>query len=120
MDFNQFVHTVCRQAIHSQMQRGGESLLSRYCLRDGSRQRINPYGRRVRLKGCGMDMNTLLAGWSKICPGCNIARKYPNSFIGKKVRGHWKKGCLSHDAYVEVYRSDEPSSKKSRKASANK
>ena len=51
-----------------------------------------------------LDMNTLLAGWSKICPGCNLARKYPESFIGKKVRGHWKKGCLSHDAYVEVYR----------------
>ena len=63
-----------------------------------------------------MEMKTLLAGWSNICPGCNIARKYPESFIGKKVRDHWKKGCLSHDAYVEVYGSDEPSPNKSKKA----
>jgi hypothetical protein len=34
-----------------------------------------------------MEMKKVLAGWSKICPGCNIGRKYPDSFIGKKVRG---------------------------------
>jgi hypothetical protein len=120
MDFKQFVHIVWRQAIYSQMERGGVYLLSRYCVRDGSRWRIDPYGRRGRLKGCEMEMKTLLAGWSNICPGCNIARKYPESYIGKKVRGHWKKGCLSHNAYVEVYGSDEPSPNKSRKASASK
>ena len=54
----------------------------------------------------------VLAGWSKICPGCNIGRKYPDSFIGKKVRNHWGKGCSSHDAYVEVYGSEESSPKK--------
>ena len=59
-----------------------------------------------------MEMKKLLAGWNKICPGCNIARKYPDSLIGKQVRNHWEKGCISHDAYVEVYGSDEPSSKK--------
>ena len=50
-----------------------------------------------------MEIKKVLAGWSKICPGCNIGRKYPDSFIGKKVRDHWKKGCISHNAYVEVY-----------------
>ena len=50
-----------------------------------------------------MEMKKVLAGWSKICPGCNIGRKYPDSLIGKKVRDHWEKGCISHNAYVEVY-----------------
>jgi len=50
-----------------------------------------------------MEMKKVMAGWSKICPGCNIGRKYPDSFIGKKVRNHWEKGCISHNAYVEVY-----------------
>jgi hypothetical protein len=59
-----------------------------------------------------MEMKKVLAGWNRICPGCNIARKYPNSFIGKKVRGHWEKGCISHNAYVEVYGSEAPSPKK--------
>jgi hypothetical protein len=59
-----------------------------------------------------MEMKKMLAGWSKICPGCNIGRKYPDSFIGKKVRNHWQKGCISHDAYVEIYGSDEPSQEK--------
>jgi len=57
-----------------------------------------------------MEMKKFLAGWSKICPGCNIGRKYPDSFIGKKVRDHWKKGCISHNAYVEVYGSNEHTS----------
>ena len=64
-----------------------------------------------------MEMKKVLAGWNKICPGCNIGRKYPNSFIGKKVREHWEKGCIAHDAYVEVYGSDEPSPKKKKKKS---
>jgi len=63
-------------------------------------------------KGVEMETKKLLAGWNKICPGCNIGRKYPDSFIGKKVRAHWEKGCIAHDAYVEVYGSDEPSPKK--------
>jgi hypothetical protein len=45
----------------------------------------------------------LLANWNRICPGCNLARKYPQSFIGKMVRKHWEKGCPSHKAYVELY-----------------
>jgi hypothetical protein len=40
-----------------------------------------------------MEKKKLLAGWHKICPACNIGRKYPDSFIGKKVRNHWEKGC---------------------------
>jgi hypothetical protein len=67
-----------------------------------------------------MEMKKVLAGWSKVCPGCNIGRKYPDSFIGKKVRNHWEKGCSSHDAYVEVYGSDEPSPKKSKEESEDK
>ena len=61
-----------------------------------------------------MEMKNVLAGWSKICPGCNIGRKYPDSFIGKKVRNHWEKGCISHNAYVAVY-GDESSPKKDNK-----
>ena len=57
-----------------------------------------------------MEIKRVLAGWSKICPGCNIGRKYPDSFIGRKVRDHWAKGCISHKAYVEVYGSSEHSS----------
>ena len=57
-------------------------------------------------------MKKALATWSKVCPGCNIARKYPESFVGKKVRDHWEKGCISHDAYVEIYGADEPSPKR--------
>ncbi|MBW2573628.1 MAG: hypothetical protein JRE61_15220 [Deltaproteobacteria bacterium] len=53
-----------------------------------------------------METKKVLAWWSKVCPGCNIGRKYPESFIGKKVRNHWEKGCPSHDAYVEVYNSE--------------
>ncbi len=34
--------------------------------------------------------------------------------MGKKVRSHWEKGCASHNAYVEVYGSDEPSPNKSK------
>ncbi|UCD56327.1 MAG: hypothetical protein JSV16_10870 [Candidatus Hydrogenedentota bacterium] len=60
-----------------------------------------------------MEMKRLLAAWNKVCPGCNIARKYPDSFIGRKVRDHWERGCISHDAYVEIYGVDEPTSKKS-------
>jgi hypothetical protein len=58
-----------------------------------------------------MEMIKVMAGWSKICPGCNIGRKYPESFIGKKVRDHWGKGCISHNAYVEAY-GEESSPKK--------
>ncbi len=59
-----------------------------------------------------MELKRVLAGWNKVCPGCNIARKYPDSFVGKKVRGHWEKGCPAHDAYVEIYGGNEPTSKK--------
>ena len=31
-----------------------------------------------------------MAYWSAVCPGCNIGRKYPESFIGKRVIEHWK------------------------------
>ena len=44
----------------------------------------------------------LLAAWGTICPFCNIARKYPDSSIGKKVRKHWEEGCPVNEAYNEV------------------
>jgi len=50
-----------------------------------------------------MDTKRLMASWNRICPGCNIARKYPDSAIGKMVRAHWEKGCPCHDAYVELF-----------------
>jgi hypothetical protein len=65
-------------------------------------------------------MKKVLAAWSKICPGCNIGRKYPDSFIGKIVRNHWQKGCIAHNAFVEVYGSDEPSPGKNGEKSDNK
>lgn len=43
-----------------------------------------------------------MAYWSVVCPGCNIGRKYPNSFIGKKVVQHWEKGCPVNEAYMEL------------------
>ena len=67
-----------------------------------------------------MEMKKVLAWWSKVCAGCNIGRKYPESFIGQKVRNHWEKGCPFHNAYVEVYDSEEPSPKKSKGESDNK
>jgi hypothetical protein len=66
------------------------------------------------------EMKKALAAWNKVCPGCNIARKYPESFIGKKVRDHWEKGCISHDAYVELYGVDEPSPKRKAEKTADK
>ena len=38
----------------------------------------------------------------------------------KKVRDHWEKGCTTHDAYVEVYGREEPSSNKSKETSDDK
>jgi hypothetical protein len=67
-----------------------------------------------------MEMKKMLAGWSKICPGCNVGRKYPDSFIGKRVSNHWEKGCPSHNAYVEVYGSEESSPKKDNEKSDDK
>jgi hypothetical protein len=67
-----------------------------------------------------MEMKKVLAGWSNVCPGCNIGRKYPDSFIGRIVRNHWKKGCFAHNAYVEVCGSDEPSPNKSRETLRDK
>ena len=46
----------------------------------------------------------LLATWGAICPFCKVARKYPNSSIGKKVRKHWEEGCLVNEAYNEVFK----------------
>lgn len=44
-----------------------------------------------------------MAYWGVICPGCNIGRKYPNSFVGKRVVEHWEKGCPVREAYIEVF-----------------
>ena len=67
-----------------------------------------------------MEPKKVLAAWNRVCPGCNVARKYPDSFIGKKVRAHWERGCMSHDAYVEIYGADEPSPKRRASGSAEK
>jgi hypothetical protein len=39
-----------------------------------------------------MEMKKMLAGWSKICPGCNIGRKYPtiNEFAISREEGELK------------------------------
>lgn len=46
----------------------------------------------------------VMAYWGAVCPGCNIGRKYPNSFIGKRVAKHWEKGCPVNEAYKDVFR----------------
>jgi hypothetical protein len=108
------------------MLKDGAYLLFRICVRNSCRQEINLFELFYAAVDCAcrkeakMEMKKVLAGWSKICPGCNIGRKYPDSFIGKKVRNHWEKGCISHNAYVEVYGSDEPSPKKSKETSDDK
>jgi hypothetical protein len=95
-------------------------------VRNSCRQEINPFELFYAADKCAcrkdakMEMKNVLAAWSNICPGCNIGRKYPDSFIGKKVRSHWEKGCISHNAYVEVYGSDEPSPNKSKETSDDK
>ena len=45
----------------------------------------------------------IMAYWGAVCPGCNIARTYPESFIGKKVIAHWEQGCPVHEAYKEFF-----------------
>ena len=44
-----------------------------------------------------------MAYWSVVCPGCNMGRKFPNSFIGKRIVEHWEKGCAVREAYEEVF-----------------
>lgn len=56
-------------------------------------------------------MKKAMAYWSVVCPGCNIGRKYPNSFIGKRVVAHWKKGCPANEAYIEVFGGKEEKNK---------
>jgi hypothetical protein len=56
----------------------------------------------------------LLAAWGAICPFCNIARKYPNSSIGSKVRKHWEEGCPVNEAYKEVFKKGRSNTKTSR------
>ena len=58
-----------------------------------------------------MIMKKAMAFWGAVCPGCNIGRKYPNSFIGKRVVEHWEKGCPVHEAYKEVFEEKEKSGK---------
>ncbi len=70
------------------------------------------------LKAGGDDKNEkIISNMGQDMPGCNIGRKYPHSFIGRRVRNHCEKGCPSHDAYVEVYGGDEPTSKKNKEES---
>lgn len=45
----------------------------------------------------------ILAYMNLVCPFCTMGRKYPGSFVGKKVRKHWEKGCPTHKAYQEVF-----------------
>jgi hypothetical protein len=52
-----------------------------------------------------------MAYWGVVCPGCNMGRKYPDSFIGKRVVEHWKQGCPVREAYVEVFGAKEEKKK---------
>jgi hypothetical protein len=59
----------------------------------------------------------VLAYWSVVCPGCNIGRKFPESFIGKRVVEHWEEGCAVHEAYEEIFgKKEEENEKDSEKA----
>ena len=62
-------------------------------------------------------MKKAMAYWSVVCPGCNIGRKYPNSFIGKRVVEHWKKGCSVNEAYLEVFGKKEEKNKQNNEKS---
>lgn len=48
-------------------------------------------------------MKKMMAYWGAVCPGCNIGRKYPNSFVGKRIVEHWQQGCPVNEAYVEFF-----------------
>ena len=50
-----------------------------------------------------MMMKKAMAYWGAVCPGCNIGRIFPNSFIGKRVVEHWERGCPVYEAYMEVF-----------------
>jgi hypothetical protein len=52
-----------------------------------------------------------MAFWGVVCPGCNIGRKYPKSFIGKRVVEHWEKGCPVHEAHKEIFGEKEKATK---------
>ncbi len=52
-----------------------------------------------------------MAYWGAVCPGCNIGRKYPKSFIGKRVVEHWGKSCPVNEAYKEIFEGKEEVSK---------
>ncbi len=56
-----------------------------------------------------------MAYWSAVCPGCNIGRKYPESFIGKRVVQHWEKGCPANKAYMEIFGEEKEENKESEK-----
>ena len=71
----------------------------------------------VIMPGIGISAEALFQATSKL-PRVEIAR--PESFIGKRVRKHWQKGCISHNAFVEVYGSDEPSPIKIRQQTNSK
>ncbi len=54
----------------------------------------------------------IMAYWGAVCPGCNIARKYPDSFIGRRVVVHWEEGCPVNEAYTELFGKKESDTKK--------
>ena len=44
-----------------------------------------------------------LAYLNLVCPFCTVGRKFPDSWVGKKVAKHWEKGCPANKAYREVF-----------------
>ena len=61
-----------------------------------------------------------MAYWGVVCPGCNMGRKFPNSFIGKRVVEHWEKGCPVREAYEEVFgKKEEEENSNSQKAKSD-
>jgi len=55
-----------------------------------------------------------MAYWSLVCPGCIIGRKFPESFVGKRVVEHWEKGCPVHEAYKETFGGKEKEAQENR------
>ena len=60
-----------------------------------------------------------LAYWGVVCPGCNMGRRFPNSFIGKKVVAHWEQGCPVREAYKEVFGQKEVEKNKNNEKDVN-
>ncbi len=67
-----------------------------------------------------MEMKKVLAGWSKDLPRLQRRAQISGFIYRQESERSLEKGCMSHDAYVEVYGSEESSPKKDNEKSDDK